>query len=247
MDAQWIVGRDQELSRLRDRLHQRKSLLIHGPAGVGKTLLLKYVLSGSPTFLYCERSPSAQAVFRQLATQLWKSDDPRLKTFCGSGGVNEIKSASAANVKGLVTEALRESCHTVVIDHISRPAPAFSASIRTVIGWCNTPIVAVARSAHMEDVGALHPLFPDRGDRFELKNFDPETARRFIDEVLSRNGPQADNLSEFRAKVLAYSQGNPGVIVSMINMAKMPKYSSNGRIKMAPLYIDFRLTWAATS
>jgi len=246
MSEPWIFDRDQELARLRDRLRVRKCLLIHGPAGVGKTLLVNSLITGAPAFLYCERAPSTQTLFRQLAAQLLQSGNPRLKNFCGSGGINEIKSASAVNIKGVITEALRETRYTVAIDHVTRPAPAFAASIRTVIGWCDTPIVAVARSAHMEDVGALHPLFPDRNDRFELKNFDPETAQQFTDEVLKRNGPQAENLSEFREKVLAYSQGNPGAIVSMINMAKMPKYSSNGRIKMAPLYIDFRWTWAVS-
>jgi len=244
MSNPWIFGRDQESARLRDRLQPRRSLLVHGPAGVGKTILLRSVLSDSPVFLYSERATSAQALFRQLAIQLLESGNQRLKKLWGSGKAKDIESASALNVKGVVTEALREARYTVAIDHVSRPSAAFAANIRTVISWCDTPIVAVARSAHMEDVGALHPLFSDRNDRFELKNFDPETAQRFIDEALERNGPQADNLSEFREKVLAYSQGNPGAIISMINMARMPKYSSNGRIKMVPLYIDFRLTWA---
>jgi len=245
MNTPWIFGRDQELARLRDRLQQRRSLLVHGPAGVGKTALLKSAISSLPMFLYCDRSPSVQALFRQLATQLLQSGNPRLKNFCGLGGENKIKTASAVNVKGVIAEALRESHYTLVIDHLTRPAPAFAASIRTVIGWCDTPIIAVARSAHMEDVGALHPLFPDRNDRFELKNFDPDTAQQFIDEVLKRNGPQAENLSEFREKVLAYSQGNPGAIVSMVDMAKWPKYSSTGRIMISPLYIDYRLSRVA--
>lgn len=242
MTGTWIFGRDQELARLRDRLEARKPLLIHGPAGVGKTLLLKSLLPNLQDALYCETTPSIQVLFRELASQLLRSGDSRIKRFCAAAGITAIKSVSAVNVKGVVTDALREGRYSVIMDHVSRPSSAFAAGVRTVLGWCETPIVALARSAHMEDIGALHPLFTDRTDRFELKNFDPETAQQFIDEVLQRTSLQAENLPEFRDKVLSYSQGNPGSIISMVEMAKWPKYSSTGRIIISPLYIDFRLS-----
>jgi hypothetical protein len=218
-------------------------MLIHGPAGVGKTLLLKSLLPNLQDAVYCETTPSIQVLFRGLAIQLLRSGDPRIKRFCGAAGANALKSVSAVNVKGIVTDALRGGRYSVIMDHVSRPSSAFAVGVRTILGWCETPIVTLARSAHMEDIGALHPLFPDRIDRFELKNFESAIAQQFIGELLERKGLNAENLPEFRDKVLSYSQGNPGAIISMIEMAKLPKYSSNGRIKISPLYIDFRLKW----
>jgi hypothetical protein len=48
-------------------------------------------------------------------------------------------------------------------------------------------------------------------------------------------------MSEFLEKVLEYSDGNPGAILALIEMASYPKYRSDEHIKIIPLYIDFRM------
>jgi hypothetical protein len=54
-----------------------------------------------------------------------------------------------------------------------------------------------------------------------------------------------DPLAEFLNKILKFSEGNPGAIITMIDMAQCPKYRSEDRIKIAPLYIDFRMQGGA--
>jgi len=51
----------------------------------------------------------------------------------------------------------------------------------------------------------------------------------------------AQNQQEVRQKVVEYSGGNPGGIIAMVKMATQQKYRSNERVKLSPLYIDFRL------
>jgi len=43
--------------------------------------------------------------------------------------------------------------------------------------------------------------------------------------------------------LLEFSQGNPGAILSLLEMATHPKYRSADHIKITPLYLDFRLNW----
>jgi hypothetical protein len=50
-------------------------------------------------------------------------------------------------------------------------------------------------------------------------------------------------LNEFLDKILEFSEGNPGAILALVNTAKYPKYRSDEHIKIAPLYIDFRMNW----
>ena len=95
----------------------------------------------------------------------------------------------------------------------------------------------------MEDTGYLQPLYPDRQNRYELKNFDPANAEQFASEMIQRDGLSASNMREFLAKVLELSEGNPGAIVAMLQMAKYPKYRTDEHIKISPLYIDFRMNW----
>jgi hypothetical protein len=93
----------------------------------------------------------------------------------------------------------------------------------------------------MEDAGFVLPLFPDRAERFALRNFDAEIARRFAAACGEREGLTAENLGQFLDRVVEYSDGNPGAMIQMIRMAKAPKYSHQNRIKIAPLYIDYRI------
>jgi hypothetical protein len=95
----------------------------------------------------------------------------------------------------------------------------------------------------MEDLGFLQPFFPDRSERFEIREFLPTVAERFIEEAARRVGLSAANRSEFLERLLEFSHGNPGAILSMLEMAKHPKYRSAEHIKITPLYLDFRMDW----
>ena len=94
----------------------------------------------------------------------------------------------------------------------------------------------------MEEAGFVLPLFPDRTERFILRNFDPETARRFAAGCAEAEGLKADNLPQFLDKVVEFSNGNPGAMMQMIHLASKPQYSTRNHIKIVPLYIDHKLT-----
>ncbi len=243
MKDEWIFGREQELETLRRRFGQREPFLFHGPSGVGKTLLLRRVLSEIPNVLYCQEAPSAQVMFRNLASALIAARDPYLVRALGRSPQTQLADKSAVSTKGLVMNAMRAKPYLIALDHLKRPSQAFAAAVREILGWGNTPVVAVAHSAHMEDAGFLLPFFPDRKDKFELRNFEPSLAEKFLRVVIGEAGLRAENLSEFLERVLEVSRGNPGAIVSLIEMARRPKYVSGDHIMIAPLCIDFRLHW----
>lgn len=225
MSASWIFGREQEIGYLEDCLRQRRHLLVHGPAGVGKTLLLTSIIRKMPEVLYCADSATVHAVFRSLAASL-----------VGSG---PVRNKSAVALKGIVLERLRAGRYLVVLDHLNRPSSSFAAGVREITGRASTPVAAIARSAHMEDCGYLLPLFPNRADKFPLSNFHAPEAKAFVAEVMRRAGLSATNLGDFAQKVTAASKGNPGAIIAMVALAKQAKYRAGEHIKITPLYIDF--------
>jgi hypothetical protein len=112
---------------------------------------------------------------------------------------------------------------------------------------CSTPVVAVARSAHMEDAGYVLPLLPDRSERLAIRNFDSERAKAFAVDASSQHGLEAANLPSVLDSMVKSSEGNPGAILRMIAMAKHSKYRSDDHIKWSPLYIDFLMEWAAAN
>ena len=238
----FVFGREEEQRALHQRLREKKSFLLHGPTGVGKTLLFRSLLEQTPAVLYCDSSASTQVVFRSVARALLEKGAPRIQRICRNQ--DGIRARSAVSLKGIVMDALRDGSHSIVLDHLHRPSQAFAAAVREIIGWCSTPVIAVAQSSHMEDTGYLQPLYSDRQERYELKNFERVAAERFAQAMVQRADLSAANIKEFLGKVLELSQGNPGAILSLLEMAKYPKYRSHEYIKISPLYIDFRMSWS---
>jgi hypothetical protein len=238
-----IFDRDEERQRVEQFLAKRHPFLLYGPAGVGKTLLLRSVLTELRSVLYCEDSATTNVMFRTLARGLLRLKNPHtVKAFRDE---NAITTKSAVSLKGIVMEALREGEYSIVLDHLKRPSNSFASAVREVMAWGSTPVSAVARSSHMEDTGFLQPLYTDRSQKWEIRNFDHSTAERFARERINRSALSGTNISEFVEKVLEFSGGNPGSILALIEMATYPKYRSEEHIKISPLYIDFRMNGGA--
>jgi hypothetical protein len=240
-----IFGRNQEVKQLRRRIASRQSFLLHGPAGVGKTLLLRHVAPEFPKVLCSLRNPTPQSLYRNLSELLLAAGHPVFAKACPHG-TSSLKAKTAVSIQGLVREALRDSDYLVIADNLMRPSQALAACLRELMRTCSIPLIAVSRSAHMEDAGFVLPLFPDRAERFALRNFDPATARPFALSCAQAEGVAADNLLQFLDRVVEYSSGNPGAIIQMIHLATRPEYSTENQIKIAPLYIDYKLATVST-
>jgi AAA ATPase-like protein len=245
MNPTAIYGRDAELEELRQLLSRHRSFLLYGGAGVGKTLLLKHLAGEVAEVLYCDDSPSSQTVFRTLAAELFAKKNHHVSEACGTGGLNAIKDKSAVSLRGVVTEGLREASYWIALDHLHSPSQSFAAALKDLCGRTATPLVAVARSAHMEDVGFLLPMFSDRSAKFALRNFDSDTAKEFAVQIAREMQLKAANREEAIEKIVQYSKGNPGAIVAMLQMAVSPKYVAQQHVKLSALYIDFRRSWGA--
>lgn len=243
MTPEFIFDRQEERQRIDQFLVKRRPFLIYGPSGVGKTLLLRNVLSEFRSLLYCEDSSTTNIVFRSLAHSLLRLRSPRAKK--SFRDEDAIATKSAVSLKGIVMDALREGEYSIMLDHLKRPSYSFAAAVREIMSWGSTPISAVARSSHMEDTGFLQPLYGDRSQKCEIHNFDDTTAEHFAQEMIKRRGLSGSNIAEFLNKVLEFSAGNPRAIIAMVDMAKYPKYRSDEHIKISPLYIDYRMQGGA--
>jgi hypothetical protein len=241
--AAFVFGRDRELEELGRRLSIRKSFVLYGASGAGKTYLVRRVIRDFPEVLYCPNSDSPQLVFQSLALALLAARDRAARASLRNEGV--VKTKSTISLRGVVLDAVRTGKYWVVLDHLRGPAAALSSDTRDLMFYGGTPVLAVARSAHMEDLGFLTPMFALRAERMRLANFAPAEAGLFAEQIAHRLGIRATNLPEFLQRIVDLSQGSPGAIERMIHMAMLPKYRINGHIKTSPLYIDFRLAWHA--
>jgi hypothetical protein len=242
-----IFGRDDEIRELRHRLQTRSSFVIHGDSGVGKTFLIGHVLPKFPAVLYCADSSTGQTIFQMLAVRLLEANDRVLKQTWGRSAAQSIKKRSTLALRGLVLNCLNSGEYTVVLDHLKRTSAGLACDIREIMFRGNTPVVAVARSTHMEDLGFLATFFTLQSERMHLRPFSSSEASAFAETVASQLGFNAVNRKEFLDRVLDRSGGLPGNILQLIQMAFLPRYRNGGHVKFSPLYIDFRLAWHAAN
>jgi hypothetical protein len=242
-EGEFVFRREKEVGELRERFAARKSFVLHGPSGSGKSFLLQRVMPDFPNVLYCLESTSPQLVFQSLALALVASRDRFVRGWLRNP--QAVRTKSAISLRGIVLNAVRRGNYFVVLDHLCGPAAALSADTRDLMHYGETPVLAVTRSAHMEDLGFLTDFFVLRAERMRLSNFALSQAVQFAEEVAQRIQLRATNLPEFLERVADLGHGSPGAIVRMLHMATLAKYRLDGHIKTAPLYIDFRLVWHA--
>jgi hypothetical protein len=221
-----VFGRDQELADLRQRLRERRWLVLFGASGMGKTHLLRTVLPEFPGALYCSPAPSRDAVFAALA-----------------GCLRARGGGSACALRGRVRSVLmaQPGRHVIVLDHLRRPSAVFAAALQDLCRLTDTPLIVLSRSPHMEDLGGLYACFPDRDDRLQLGPLAPTDAEAMAAWLQLEEPLDAINVEAFRRQAVAAAGGNPGVLRHLWSLAAEPRYRSRGHILFSPLYIDHRL------
>jgi len=236
-----IYGRAVELDELRRRLRGGPSFVIFGDSGAGKTLLLKCAIQDHPCVLYCPDSTTGQSVFRHLAHALLLAKDPHISRACGRYGTRKLEAKSTLQLRGLVMDAIAAGHYWAVLDHLRQPSASLASDIRDMMFRGNTSVVAVARSAHMEDLGYLASFFALRSEKMHIRPFERQIATEFAERCARQSGLAASNREEFLKRVVEFSGGLPGNIVALIKMALLQKYRTAEYVKAVPLYIDFRL------
>jgi len=230
-----VVERTDELARLRARVERRKSMLVFGPEAVGKTRLLRALLPTQPLALFVTQVRSPHQLLSELVEQL------RRVATSGIALPEDGAPMGTGSLKGIVQRALEQHPFLLALDHLAAPSRGVSGLIKDLNYFDRTPVVFVARSPHMEDIGMLQPLCAGQSERLELKEFPPAIALEFARREASRTGLSAANLNQVLHQIVGWSGGNPGSIVRMLAMAHFLRYRCGDQIKAHVLYLDYRM------
>ena len=230
-----VVERTEELVRLQAQAQRRKSMLIFGSEGVGKTRLLKSFVQGQPLVLFAPQVHSPREMLLSLIEELRRIPKP------GIGIPQNYASLGSGSLKGIVQRALDKHPFLLALDHLAGPSRVVTGLIKDLNYFDRTPVIFVARSPHMEDIGALQPMCAGKTERLELKEFPPPIALEFARREATRTGLWASNLEHALHQWVEWSEGNPGSIVQMVKMAHFPRYCAGDQIKAHILYLDYRM------
>jgi len=229
------VERSEEMVRLQAQAHRRKSMLIFGPESVGKTRLLRSFVQTQPLALFAAQVQSPRELLLTLVEELRRVTKP------GISLPANCTSLSTRSLKGIVQQALGKHPFLLALDHLAGPSRVVTGLIKDLNYFDRTPVIFVARTQHMEDIGNLQPMCAGKSERLELKEFVPPIALEFARREASRMGLCASNLDHVVHQLVEWSNGNPGSIVAMLKMAHFPRYYSGDQIKVHVLYLDYRM------
>ena len=96
---------------------------------------------------------------------------------------------STSGLKATVDKALNAKPFLLVVDHLQGPSRVVAKIIKDLGYYGRTPIFLVARSPHMEDIGALQILCYDKRERLEMTNWPSEVALEFARRNAERVEP----------------------------------------------------------
>ncbi len=228
------VEREEELERLQGQAKARKSMLVYGPSGVGKSRLLQAFVESQPLALYVPQMRSPREMLLALLDGL-KTAKARIPM------PSNIGILSSSSLKGIADRALDTGSFIMVLDHLDGPSRVVTGMIKDLHYFGRTPVIFASRSPHMEDIGTLQPLCALKSERVEVKNWPQPIALEFARREAQKARLQASNLDSVLPSLVEWSDGNPGAILQMIKMANMPRYRIEDQIKAHILYVDYRM------
>ena len=228
------VEREEELGKLLNQARIRKSLLVYGPEGVGKSRLLRSFVKNQTHALYVGQMRSPRE-FAFTLLQALHSADEAIKV------PGNLSALSTSSLKGVIHRAFDTHTFLMVLDHLDAPSRVVTGMIKDLYYYGRTPVIFASRSPHMEDIGALRPLCANKSERLELKNLPSQIALEFALREAEKIELWASNLEAILPSLVEWSDGNPGAILNMLNMAQLPQYRAGDQIKAHILYVDYRM------
>jgi len=226
------VAREEELSWLRNQVKSRKSLLVFGPEGVGKSRLLHTFVENQPLALYIAQIRSPREFLLDLLDALNSAATAaRIPA--------NFNTLSTTSLKGVAQRALDTQPFLLVLDQLNGPSRVVTGLIKDLHHYGRTPVILASRSPHMEDIGTLQPLCADKSERIELKNWPQHIALEFAHREAEKGKLSASNLESALHMIVEWSDGNPAAILHMLRMAHLPRYRVDDQIKAHVLYLDY--------
>lgn len=249
-----FLDRESESRRVAEAIRRKQSLMICGPAGIGKTALILNVLHGLPgglakRCLYLSAFKDLQDFLRQLIQTLYQAKNPYLRRQLHADGVSILNfkawlnALSTSRLKGTLYRTVEKSDYRVCLDHAPPLTHAVAKVIKELFRMRNTPIYLLIRDDVEHRAEQFIGFFYwGHRERLKLGPLPAASAQALLESYIKRFGLSRFDLVGFRKEVLELSGCAPGAIVKMCALAADPRYQYGSRIKLKLVHIDYLMS-----
>jgi hypothetical protein len=245
-----LFGREPETQRLLQALRKRESLLLCGPAGAGKTALLREAIARASgqirmRCVWVEDVNGRKEVLRQLAGALHQYRDGVICGAVGSDATDRaqfqrwLSKQTSRRLGGLAAQAMRETRYWLFLDHLPPATHAVAALLGDFTQRCQTPLYLTAPGHSRKEIGHAWKLFWNPERRLELGALTESAATELFHSCWQADGLEAHDLEEARIEILRASGKIPGAIRAMCALAREPRFQAGGRIKTRLLRTEY--------
>lgn len=225
-----IIGREKECAAIVNFINQRKNIIIFGPEGVGKTVILNKVITGFPGI-------------NKICSQESKTLKESLLNFttCASFDRKTINEANALALKKLFYEILaRNKPEYIIFDHIESVEPKFH-SFFVYLLETKIPLIVLSRGLGKKEIGHLR-MSSFNFEKVEISNFDRSATDTLIGHFINEFGIKITKADEFKKQIFHFSKGNPKIIKGLCFLARDVKYQKDNGLDVKLMDLDRRIS-----
>jgi len=227
-----LVGREKECVAIAALMSKRKNIIIFGPEGIGKTVILNKVLSGlaAVNIFYSKESKTLKTSLLNL--MVYASFDKK-----------SIQTADTLTLKKIFYNLLDEKKpEYIVFDHAESVEPKFY-SFFVCLMERKFPLIVLSHGLVKKDIGHLRMSLFDF-EKVEVFDLDRPTANLLIDHFIKEFGVKVVKTDEFKQAIFSHSKGNPKIIKALCFLARDVKYQKNDSINVKLIDLDRRINEA---
>lgn len=246
-----FLGRERESRRIAEALRKKESLMIAGPADIGKTALVQNVIRSlpgdlRPKCLYLAGFKDIQNLLRNLINALYQANSPGLRQQLKAARVSDanfdvwLKALPCSKLKGIVYQAAETGNYRIIFDHIPRLTHARAKMIKELFWMRDTPVYLLIRNDRKSRIAQWVRFFYWTNRQcLTLGPLAEPAAGELLEACIKKFHLSSFDPEGFSNEVLALSGGVPGAIVKMCALAAEPRHQYGSRIKTKLVHIDY--------